>query len=176
MLKNFVLTGAAGCGKTTLLTRLLTRLETLEAGGFTTEEILEDEERVGFRLRTLEGDSAIIAHVEWERSPGVGRYGVRPAAIRHFANMSVRRALTHQRLIIIDEIGPIQLTAPGFKKTVLRALGSKRVVLATIPEKDDEFTSIIKQRPDVRLLQVTPDNRDTLLDDVIRHLKSLLPL
>lgn len=176
MLKNFVLTGAPGCGKTTLLTRLLTRLETLEAGGFTTEEILENDERVGFRLRTIEGDSAIIAHVEYDKHPAHGRYGVQPGMIKHFANRAVRRALTHDRLIVIDEIGPIQLTAPGFAKTVLRALGSKRVVLATVPEKDDEFIATIKRRPDVRLLRMTTDNRESLLDEVIRNLKALLPL
>ncbi|MGE5831636.1 MAG: nucleoside-triphosphatase, partial [Methanomicrobiales archaeon] len=50
MIKNILVTGAPGCGKTTLVRRVAENLEAIPVAGFYTEEIREKGERVGFAL------------------------------------------------------------------------------------------------------------------------------
>jgi len=57
-----ILTGRPGCGKTTVIKRVVSKL-TRPAGGFYTEEIRERGTRVGFKLVTLDGEQAVFAHV-----------------------------------------------------------------------------------------------------------------
>ncbi|MDH7500614.1 MAG: nucleoside-triphosphatase, partial [candidate division NC10 bacterium] len=76
VVKNWLLTGRPGAGKTTIVRSLLPSLKG-KIGGFLTEEIREEGRRVGFRLRDLGGGEAILAHVSFSGPFRVGRYGVR---------------------------------------------------------------------------------------------------
>src|SRR5579885_397610 len=81
MAEVLVLTGRPGVGKTTLIRRLADALGS-RAGGFYTEEIRQGGRRVGFRLVTLDGEQAVLAHVGWRDRPHrVGRYGVDIAVV-----------------------------------------------------------------------------------------------
>ncbi|MCL6508666.1 MAG: AAA family ATPase, partial [Bryobacteraceae bacterium] len=53
MNQNFLLTGPPGCGKTTVLRRVVELLGDLRLAGFYTEEIRERGRRVGFRAAGL---------------------------------------------------------------------------------------------------------------------------
>src|SRR4029450_7418780 len=57
-----LLTGRPGCGKTTLVKRIVNEV-VLPAGGFYTVEIREGRERVGFKIITLDDQEAVLAHV-----------------------------------------------------------------------------------------------------------------
>lgn len=46
--KNLLLTGPPGCGKTTLIRRIVGRLENRRLAGFFTQEIRQHGQRVGF--------------------------------------------------------------------------------------------------------------------------------
>src|ERR1700719_1196061 len=76
--KNLLLTGAPGCGKTTVLRRLAERLGDLRLAGFLTLELREHGQRVGFEAIDLNGQRAILAHVRSRSPTRVGRYGVEP--------------------------------------------------------------------------------------------------
>jgi nucleoside-triphosphatase len=54
MPKRILLTGRPGCGKTTLINRIVSDLA-LPVGGFYTQEIREVGQRVRFKLITLDG-------------------------------------------------------------------------------------------------------------------------
>ena len=56
----FLLTGRPGCGKTTLIRRLVEGLG-VSAGGFYTEEIRRGSRREGFALVTLDGRTVTMA-------------------------------------------------------------------------------------------------------------------
>src|SRR5947207_13000927 len=60
-----LLTGRPGCGKTTLIKRVVNELA-LPAGGFYTEEIREHGQRFGFKIITLDGKEAVFAHVDFK--------------------------------------------------------------------------------------------------------------
>lgn len=75
MARAQLITGPPGVGKTSLLLSLLEMLPGTK-GGFTTREIREGGERVGFQITDLSGREGVLAHVRRPGPPRVGRYGV----------------------------------------------------------------------------------------------------
>ena len=80
--RTLLLTGRPGVGKTTLVKAVVEALGE-RAGGFYTEEIRGPGGRKGFRLVTLDGQEAVMAHVNLRGKgrPQVGRYGADVEAI-----------------------------------------------------------------------------------------------
>ena len=60
---NLLLTGPPGCGKTTVLERVVEHLGDLRLAGFLTLELREHGQRVGFEAVGLGGRRVILAHV-----------------------------------------------------------------------------------------------------------------
>ena len=73
-------------------------------------------------------------------------------------------------LIVIDEIGKMELFSNRFRSLVCDALNSDKQVLASIPIKDNVFTREIKQRLDIHLFEVTHGTRDYLPDAIMQGL------
>jgi len=72
-----LLTGFPGCGKTTLIKRVVQRLGHLRLAGFYTQELLgANGRRVGFEAIGSNGKSATLAHISSKSKVRVGRYGV----------------------------------------------------------------------------------------------------
>ncbi|MEU6665181.1 NTPase [Streptomyces sp. NPDC046727] len=172
---RILLEGRPGAGKTTLVRRLATLLRDRRTVGFTTEEIRQGGARTGFALETLEGGRrAVLAHVDFPGPPRVGRYGVDPDVIEQLALpslMSVAADPTAGDLVLIDELGRMELACTAFQDTVRCLFESDIDIVATVHAHHDPFTDALKQRPDVTLLQVTRTNRDTLPEDLAARLE-----
>jgi nucleoside-triphosphatase len=80
MNKKILLTGRPGCGKTTLIKRVVDELA-LPAGGFYTEELRENGKRVGFKMITLDSQEALLAHMDFKTPQRLGKYGLDPSAL-----------------------------------------------------------------------------------------------
>jgi len=160
--KKVLLTGRPGCGKTTLVKRVVKNLSQ-RAAGFYTEEIRDGGIRVGFRLVTLEGDEGVLAHIDFKTSERVGKYGLDLSALEAVGVTAIREAMQATRLIVIDEIGPMEIRSVGFRAAVNDALDSELPVLATIFSRSLPFTDAIKSRPDVVLIEVSLNNREQLV-------------
>lgn len=171
MNKNILLTGQPGSGKTTLIERVLARVRGA-SGGFYTREIRAGGARQGFAILTLDGQTGVLAHVELPGPPRVGRYGVDLAALEAVGVASVRRALDAGALVVIDEIGPMELFSPVFCRAVQNALDSPNVVLGSVVRRSEPFADQVKARPDVTVIDVTPANRDALVETVVRLLRA----
>ena len=70
-------------------------------------------------------------------------------------------------LIVIDEIGKMELFSDRFRSLVRSALNSDKQVLTSISLKGNEFIREIKQRLDIHLLEATHDNRNRLPEVII---------
>jgi nucleoside-triphosphatase len=168
MNQKVLLTGRPGCGKTTLVKRVVKNLPQPGAG-FYTEEIRDRGTRVGFRLVTLDGDKAVLAHVDFPAAAGpehVGKYGLDLSALEAVGVKAIRAAMRGQRLVVIDEIGPMEIRSAIFRDAVSEALDSAVPVLATIVSRSLPFADAIKARPDVKLIEVRPDNRERLVSEL----------
>jgi hypothetical protein len=70
---TILLTGFPGCGKTTLIKRVVQRLDDLRLAGFYTQELLgANGRRVGFEAIGLNGRSTTLAHVSSKSKDRVG--------------------------------------------------------------------------------------------------------
>lgn len=172
MPNNLLLTGPPGCGKTTLIERVVAALPRGAAGGFVTHELRRDGRRVGFEVRTLDGRSAVLAHVELRSSQRVGRYGVDVSSFERTGVRALQDALAAGQVIVIDEIGSMELFSARFRRSVIEALDAPNPVIATIRLRPEPFCDALKRRPDVELWHVTLANRDVLPDQVVAWLNS----
>ena len=172
MIGRVLLTGRPGCGKTTLVMRVVNELA-VPAGGFYTEEIREHGGRVGFKLATLDGKEAVLAHVNFKTRQRLGKYGLDLSALETVGIEALRRAVRARQLVVIDEIGPMEIRSAVFRDVVNDVLDSPEPsgILATITARSLPFTDAIKKRPDVTLVEVRLDNRDQVFAELSQRFK-----
>ena len=171
MSQRVLLTGRPGSGKTTLIKRILNEVPQ-RFGGFYTEEIRDHGARVGFKVVALEGGEAVFAHVDFTTPERVGKYRLDLSALEAVGVDAIRKAMQGERLIVIDEIGPMEIRSAPFREAVLDALDSELPGLATIFLRSLPFTDAIKSRPDVELIEVRPNNREELVPQMSEKFKT----
>jgi nucleoside-triphosphatase THEP1 len=160
-IKNILLTGSPGCGKSTLIEKVVAGTKR-PATGFLTREIREHNRRVGFSINPLNGNSGVLAHENIESKFKVGKYGVNIKGIDSIA-VPAMVPDNEKVLVIIDEIGKMECLSGLFRDTVKGVLNSKNPVLGSIALSGGPFITKIKRRDDILIVEVTKDNRDTLV-------------
>jgi nucleoside-triphosphatase len=164
-----LITGKPGVGKTTLVQKIIEQMRSANMAGFLTAEIRDMGSRLGFELQGLNGERRILAHVEIDSRHRVGRYGVDMRGFEEF--LSALDLLNPDvELIVIDEIGKMELFSGRFQNLVRAAMNSDKQVLASISLKGNEFIREIKQRSDTHLLEVTHNNRNCLPETIVEEL------
>jgi nucleoside-triphosphatase len=162
-IKNLLLTGPPGCGKTTCLLRLTERLGDLRLAGFSTAEIREGGSRVGFEAVGLStGRPAVLAHVRSKSRHRVGRYGVETAGLAQLVVMELGRPTAEVDLFVVDEVGKMELFCSEFVDAVPRLLDGPTPVVATVAMRGGGLIAAVKARADVELVELTVGNRDGL--------------
>ena len=169
MANVLLLTGKPGTGKTALIKEAIGKIR-IEAGGFYTEEIRTGGIRQGFRIVTLDGKEAILAHINISSPYQVSKYKVDIDSLNNVGVSALRRALEESDLIVIDEIGKMELLSPQFKEAVLQAIDSGKKVLGTIMLGPHPWADKIKSHQEVRVLPVTRDNRNQVLGEALNWL------
>ncbi len=159
--QKVLLTGRPGCGKSTLIRRIVERIRG-PVVGFYTAEILKGGERVGFSITTLDGRKGILASRQQRGPHRVGRYWVN---LRDLDEIAVPSMIPRHgdEIVVIDEIGKMECLSCLFRETLLGVLDSGNGVLASIAERGDEFIESIKRRPGVLLYRVDYGNRDSMV-------------
>ena len=169
MKRAFLLTGKPGTGKTALIKEALAMTK-VKGGGFYTEEIRTGGIRQGFRIVTLDGQEATLAHVGISSPHQVSKYRVDTDSLNRVGVSALRRALKESDLIVIDEIGKMELLSPQFREAVTQAINSGKKVLGTIILNPHPFADEIKRHPEVETLLVTRENRTEVMRKVLNWL------
>ncbi len=165
-IRNLLLTGSPGCGKTTVLERVAAQLGDLRLAGFLTRELREQGQRVGFEAIGLRGGRVILAHVRFRSLVSVGRYGVDPECLIPLINDEMVRPPGTVDAYLIDEIGKMECHCRPFTEAVRRLLEGPVPLLATIALGGGGFIAEVKKRPDVQIVEVTDGNRQTLPEQI----------
>ena len=171
MKQVYLLTGRPGTGKTSLVKQVAAQMKD-KAGGFYTEEIRSQGVRQGFRLVTLDGEDSILAHVNIHSPYRVSKYGVDIDALERVGIPALYKAAQQCNLVIIDEIGKMELFSANFRETVSQMIDSGARILGTIMLNPNPWADAIKRQPQVSLITVTRDNYQQVLEDLRHWLKS----
>ena len=161
-----LITGKPGVGKTTLVRRIVDRMPLVPIAGFYTTEIRSKGDRTGFELRGLNGDRRILAHVGFKSRDRVGKYGVDTEGFETFLE-NLNLLNPQVELVVIDEIGKMELFSNRFQTLIRTVLDTDKLLLATIALQGKGIIQEIKQRPDICLLELTPKNREYLVEAVL---------
>jgi nucleoside-triphosphatase len=171
MNKKILLTGRPGCGKTTLIKRVVDELA-LPAGGFYTEELRENGKRVGFKMITLDSQEALLAHMDFKTPQRLGKYGLDPSALETVGVAALREAMRARQLVVLDEIGPMELRSAIFRDVVKKIFKIGVPVLATITARSFPFTNALKKRRHVTLIEVRSNNREQLVCELVDQFRT----
>jgi len=162
--KNLLFTGSPGCGKSTIIEKIVQRIPR-PITGFFTREIREKGRRVGFSITTLDGKRGILAHIDVQGRHRVGRYRVNLPDIDAFAVPSLIPE-NETVVVVVDEIGKMECLSAVFRRVIVEVLDSPNWVVGSIALTGDAFISSIKKRPDTRLITVSELNRDALVEEI----------
>ncbi len=163
-------TGTPGAGKTSLIKQVVAEMKG-EAGGFYTEEIRTQGVRQGFRLVTLDGKDAVLSHINIRSQYRVGKYGVDIDSLNRVGVPALHRAAQQCDLVIIDEIGKMELFSGKFREAVSQMIGSGKRMLGTIMLNPHPWADAIKQQPQVNLITVTRANHQQVLQELLHWLE-----
>ena len=168
----YLLTGRPGTGKTSLIKQALAGMRG-KAGGFYTEEIRSQGVRQGFRLVTLDGQSAILAHIDIHSQYRVSKYGVDIDSLDRVGVSALYKAAEECDLVVIDEIGKMELFSANFREAVLKIIDSGKKVLGTIMLNPNPWADAIKRKPQVNLIAVTRANYHQVVEELQRWLRGI---
>ena len=140
-------------------------------GGFITEEVRYQGERIGFEILTVpDGKRGLLAQKGILSPFRVGRYGVNIHVLEEVGCRAILHAKASENIIIVDEIGKMELFSEAFRTVLVDVLDSPQKVLATIMERSNAFSNRIKKRLDVRLLHLNRENFQDLYKEVLQWL------
>ncbi|PJB28491.1 AAA family ATPase [Candidatus Desantisbacteria bacterium CG_4_9_14_3_um_filter_40_11] len=161
-----LLTGHPGIGKSTVIKKMV-ELMTGKAGGFYTREVRVGSERTGFEIVTLEGKTGLLAtksrEVVFTDEVPFESYRINLDAMESVAIPALLKALAEKRIIVIDEIGPMEIFSERFCDTILQILENREVIaVGAIVQRPYRFADIVKAHPKVTIKPVTTENRNSL--------------
>jgi nucleoside-triphosphatase len=156
-----LVTGHPGVGKTTFVRRVVEALD-VPAGGFYTREVREEGQRTGFEIVTLDGSVAPLASVSGS-GPKVGRYFVNTAALERVGVPAVEAAIAADHLVVVDEIGKMELLSVRFQRALVEALRSHCRLFGSVMVARHPLVDELRAQPDTLVFNLTPANREDLL-------------
>ncbi|HID20090.1 MAG TPA: NTPase [Methanophagales archaeon] len=157
------ITGKPKIGKSTIIKEVIRRLkaEGIAVGGMLTSDIHERGRRVGFSIEDINsGVKGVLAHVH-QRGTKVGKYGVNLIDLDSIGTSSIKDAVSRPDIavIIVDEIGPMELKSKRFINAIEEAIRSDKHIIVSVHQRSEhELVRRIKR--DFEIFVVTEENRD----------------
>ncbi len=163
-------TGHPGVGKTTLVERVIQAVP-LKCGGMITKEIRKIGRRVGFSVHdVLTGREGVLAHIHLERGPKLGRYRVNLRDLEEIGAAAIERALEECELVVVDEVGPMELHSERFIRAVERALESDKHLLVTVHRASNHHLAYRIRHETDRFFRLSTTKRDRITEEIIELL------
>jgi len=173
MKQAYLLTGQPGTGKTRIIKQAIADMKG-KAGGFYTEEIRSQGVRQGFRLVTLDGQTATLAHINFPSPHRVSKYGVDVESLDKVGVSALEHAVRDCDLVVVDEIGKMELFSAKFREVVQGIISSGKRLLGTIMLSPNSYADAIKRQPQVNLITVTRINHQQVLEELRDWLNTIV--
>jgi nucleoside-triphosphatase len=175
----WLITGPPAIGKSTVLSRVILGLRSrgLVVGGCITKEVREMGTRVGFRIEDLlTGREGQLASIRTSLGPKVGRYRVNLRDTAAIGARALLDAAERAEIVAIDEVGPMELVSPDFRRAAEHCLDRSKPILAVIHERmKDPLAERLELLPERKLYTVTLENRGsiaaTITEEVLKTIR-----
>jgi len=165
----WLVTGPPGVGKSTAVSKVILFLKSagVIVGGCTTSEKREGGVRVGFDVKDLTtGRIGELASVTSKFGPRVGRYRVNLQDLARIGASGLIAAAGSSEVIIVDEVGPMELVSPEFRRGIRSCIDSGKPMLAVVHERlEDDILSELKRKA-ANQLTLSVENRDDAPDEL----------
>jgi nucleoside-triphosphatase len=175
----WLITGDPASGKTTVLSKVIlkARTEGLTVGGVLTREVRSHGDRIGFRLLDCWTDeSEILASAEIRVGPRIGKYRVNLKTLSTLAVEALRRAKDKSDIIACDEVGPMELFSPEFRKAVEDCvLSSEKPCIVVVHKRmEDPLIEKLRESEESKQYEVTYENREMIPEEIWAELSAYL--
>lgn len=180
MVRFFFLTGKPGIGKTSLALNVAQSVKEsgYKIGGMVSREVRENEARIGFEIQDLKtGEKGWLAHKKLIRGPRLGKYFVNLGDLENIGVRAILDALDDQDidLLVVDEIGPMELLSKVFIDAIMKVLDFNKLVLGTIHYKANHFLiNRIKSSENSKIIIVTLENRNLILQNLCNDILNVI--
>jgi len=165
----WLITGSPGIGKSTVVSKVVVRLKSagVIVGGCTTSEKRAEGARIGFEIRDLSSEkTGELASSISKVGPRVGRYRVNLADLAKIGGRALEWASSSSELIVVDEVAPMELVSPEFRRGVRTCIDSGKPMLAVVHERlEDDLLNELRDKA-VAIITLTVENRDTAADEL----------
>lgn len=164
-----MVTGPPGVGKSTLVSRVVLKLKSVGVivGGFTTAEVRSRGVRTGFEVRDLTtGRKGELASVAARFGPKVGRYRVNLTNLANVGAAGLEAAAKFSELVVVDEVGPMELVSPEFRRALKKCIEAEKPMLAVVHERlEDDLLNELRAKAKI-LYTLSVENRESMADDL----------
>lgn len=173
MKAKVLISGPPRCGKSTLISNLINyyNLKGYKVHGFITPEVRVKNQRIGFDCTEISSgvNFKLARSGNYHTTHRLGKYHIFlddfERLIEHFARLS----LENVDIIIIDEIGKMELFSAKFHKFIYKVFQSDVNIIATIGQKiQDPIKNHLLNLPYVKLFYLKSGNKEILFDQLIK--------
>ena len=156
------ITGLPGSGKTYTLKRVIEMLgKDITVGGMIDEKITDGRHEIGINVCNLQtGEKVTFAKPGVESKITVGNLGVDLSLFESISIDAIKTACETCDVIVIDEVGKVEVESQAFVDAVK--------ILTLHKKSRNPLLQDIRRRDDVRILEVTPTNRNLLPHKIMR--------
>jgi len=175
---KLAVTGKPKSGKTTAILKLVDFLKRngIKVGGFYTVEVRKNGNRIGFDVINILNDrQVVLARINEQSNIKVGKYFVKLEGLEEIGIKSLEDDFENFQIIIIDEVGPMELKSQLFRKMVHQLIDGDKPTVFTVHFKlEDKLVKEVKTKS--KLYELTTDNRNRIALDLTYDLKIRLGL
>jgi nucleoside-triphosphatase len=174
----FIVTGSPGIGKTTVLSKIIdvVKERSYSVGGMLTSEVRVAGVRIGFEmLDVCGGKKGWLARTDQKEGPHIRKYQVNLQDLDTIGAKAILQAVTSSDIIVIDEVGPMELFSDKFAQAVVTAIDSTKPLVCIVHWKiRNQFIEGILRREDAETFTVNEQNRNRLPENIADKITKLL--
>ncbi len=184
MPNNILITGDKYVGKSTIVKRILDKLN-LKPGGFVVGRTGNIDQWLSFYLA-----DPLDYYFHWQgknsarfkkkcqifatREHPAHDWEVRPEVFDDKGVQFLETGKNFRDIVIMDELGRFELKAFEFQKRVFEIMDSPKPVLAVVKDEHNEFLDKVRNRKDISMYRVKSKNHETVFENIYQELRDIM--